>query len=564
MAFRSRAERDGTYRILADNGPTGDHVSEPFTVSGCAPGESCPQWEPDPNARAQITQAKIDAKDAYMAGCALSWIIKTAPGTIATYGVLSETGFAFPGGLAGTVGISLGAGITAAVVLPSVVPADFAVNAVADYFCAGRKAAIRDLDDPPDPNYQTVYQPVLRPVASAAIPLDPTVRALLAQLNQLQALSNARITSYERWSAAVADHADAQAALQAQAVSDYSEQLSLQTLAVADAIRTASTEFSTEGNNDSIILPDAATRTSLLAFHQRVIASGFSAPEVAILAGAGLTAAQIEEFRAEIAQDYSQSPVGVSRTDSLLLAADKFESASDGYDVASRWFAIKATAIPNLAPTASFTATPTSGEAPLAVAFGASSSADTDGSIVSYAWDFGDGATDTGMTATHTYTAAANRTATLTVTDDQGATATATRAITVAAPGSHTPPIAVVAATTPTVGVAPLAVSFTGVGSSDAQGPIASYAWDFGDGGTAAGPTPQHTFTGYGTYVVTLTVSDGDGEIASSTVIVTVGTLPVASFTRTPGGGRAASGCVLRCVVQLVVRGAAELCLAVR
>lgn len=69
------------------------------------------------------------------------------------------------------------------------------------------------------------------------------------------------------------------------------------------------------------------------------------------------------------------------------------------------------------APVASFTATPTSGTAPLAVSFDASLSSDSDGSISSYAWNFGDGATASGVGATHSYTSAGTFTSTLTVTD---------------------------------------------------------------------------------------------------------------------------------------------------
>jgi len=48
---------------------------------------------------------------------------------------------------------------------------------------------------------------------------------------------------------------------------------------------------------------------------------------------------------------------------------------------------------PNALPTASFTATPETGEAPLTVSFDAGASDDTDGTIVSYEWDYGDGTT---------------------------------------------------------------------------------------------------------------------------------------------------------------------------
>ena len=85
----------------------------------------------------------------------------------------------------------------------------------------------------------------------------------------------------------------------------------------------------------------------------------------------------------------------------------------------------------NQAPNAAFTATPTSGNAPLAVAFDASSSTDADGTITGYAWTFGDGATGSGQSTSHTYTASGTYTATLTVTDDDGATDAAPRTITV-------------------------------------------------------------------------------------------------------------------------------------
>ena len=54
-------------------------------------------------------------------------------------------------------------------------------------------------------------------------------------------------------------------------------------------------------------------------------------------------------------------------------------------------------------------------------------------------------------------------------------------------------------------------VAFDASGSSDSDGTIVSYDWDFGDGGTGTGVNPSHTFAAAGSYLVELTVVDDDG-----------------------------------------------------
>ena len=121
----------------------------------------------------------------------------------------------------------------------------------------------------------------------------------------------------------------------------------------------------------------------------------------------------------------------------------------------------------NPPPVAAISATPTSGTVPLDVAFDGSGSTDN-GSIASYAWNFGDGDTATTATVNHTYVTAGTFTATLIVTDNQGATDSALVSITVD-PVVNNPPVADVAAT-PISGKEPLLVDFDGTGSTDATG----------------------------------------------------------------------------------------------
>ena len=83
----------------------------------------------------------------------------------------------------------------------------------------------------------------------------------------------------------------------------------------------------------------------------------------------------------------------------------------------------------NKAPLAAIFAVPSPDGNPLIFSFDGSQSSDPDGSIVSYAWSFGDGTTGTGVTAQHTYASAGTYTVSLKVTDDDGATATATKAV---------------------------------------------------------------------------------------------------------------------------------------
>ncbi|WP_067052512.1 PKD domain-containing protein [Methanofollis ethanolicus] len=120
-----------------------------------------------------------------------------------------------------------------------------------------------------------------------------------------------------------------------------------------------------------------------------------------------------------------------------------------------------------IAPTASFTADPISGTAPLTVTFNDTSA----GKPTGWSWNFGDGIIATGQNQTHTYEDAGTYTVSLTVENGAGTNASS-QAITVLPP----PPTAAFTAD-PTTGTAPLAVSFTDTSAGDPSG----RAWFFGD-----------------------------------------------------------------------------------
>jgi PKD repeat protein len=173
----------------------------------------------------------------------------------------------------------------------------------------------------------------------------------------------------------------------------------------------------------------------------------------------------------------------------------------------------------NLPPTADANG-PYTGQAGSPVAFDGSGSSDPEDNIVSYDWDFGDGNTGTGETPSHTYAAADLYTVSLTVTDEGGASDTATTTATINPVPDNLPPIA--NTNGPYTGEVGSPVTFDGSGSSDPDGTIVSYDWDFGDGNASTKVAPNHTYAVAGTYTVSLTVTDNGGLTDTATTTATI------------------------------------------
>lgn len=83
------------------------------------------------------------------------------------------------------------------------------------------------------------------------------------------------------------------------------------------------------------------------------------------------------------------------------------------------------------------------------------------------------------------------------------------------------PPVAVVQAI-PSQGPAPLTVSFDASRSTDPDGEVRRYSWEFGDGGSGSGLTTNHTYTRSGTFTATLTVRDRCGATDRDRVTIEV------------------------------------------
>jgi len=189
-------------------------------------------------------------------------------------------------------------------------------------------------------------------------------------------------------------------------------------------------------------------------------------------------------------------------------------------------------------PTASFIYSPPNPLEGEVISFDASASTPNGGTITDYAWDFEtDGFIDAhGMIVDHAFPAHGTYNVTLTVTDSEALSDSDWKLIRVYAEPVASFTYSSVRGPEPTPPNAGDDVSFDASASSDADGTITGYAWDFESDGIvdAYGETVSHPFLTTGIYNVTLTVADNDNLTDTTWKLVTVISYPKANFTYIP------------------------------
>ena len=166
-----------------------------------------------------------------------------------------------------------------------------------------------------------------------------------------------------------------------------------------------------------------------------------------------------------------------------------------------RW--IKKSGVGNARPTADFSYSPWWSPTPDDVINFTGQWIDPDGEVVSWLWDFGDGSTSSARNPTHQYPTGVY-TVTLTVTDDGGASSSTSETIVVTYP-----PTAAFEYSPASPSVDNL-IQFTDL-STDQDGNIVKWIWNFGDGDNSTEQNPTHRYSVFGEYLVSLTVTDDLG-----------------------------------------------------
>ncbi|MFO8132800.1 MAG: PKD domain-containing protein [Thermoplasmatota archaeon] len=154
----------------------------------------------------------------------------------------------------------------------------------------------------------------------------------------------------------------------------------------------------------------------------------------------------------------------------------------------------------------------------------------SEGDIDQWQWTFGDGGTSSARNPGHTFPDSGTYTVTLTVSGPGGSNSAST-----AVQLQNMPPKAAFSVT-PEYPLPGQDITFDGAASSDGDGSISDWHWDFGDGSSGTGEQVEHSYTSPGNYTVALTVTDNEGKSGSTEHVVMVNGAPVAAFDAPAAG----------------------------
>ena len=199
-------------------------------------------------------------------------------------------------------------------------------------------------------------------------------------------------------------------------------------------------------------------------------------------------------------------------------------TASDSAVPANSGLTTRAIQLQDRPPIAVVTGSATTALTSVPLSFNSTGTYDPDGTIVAYSWNYGDGSTASGSTASHSFTTSGTYTVTLTVTDNSGSTASASLAVVI----QDRPPIVRLSSSTSST-ITGSTISFDGGTSTDPDGSITTYRWDFGDGTSGTGVTIGHAYASPGNYTVRLTITDNGGLTGSTSSSVLVKAAPLAN-----------------------------------
>jgi PKD repeat protein/starvation-inducible outer membrane lipoprotein len=533
--------RVGSWRLLSENSlgePTG--LSETFIVTACP---DCPRnigqaavarWKAI--AERNQTGAHLYCNVQELAGAA-----KKAQGDTDAPNKLSWS-WKQSGVTVVSVGISTG-GVSVSVTDPFTFSQSKAKMILSELSCAVSTMYRDIVNDPPDPEYDTVVTPVVGTVEDL---VDPETTALAESFARQRALGAASLTSFERYLGATDDGNDTARAMQAAAAADFTFELIDEIRTNAAALRDWATFTETHPELAGPLAADQAEIESIADVYDRITASGFTPEEVTQMTTAGLTGDEI----AALATKFDFDLRDIDATDTLAtishrLADELLDSipeldafAREAGAVAARIASAETRTPPSVEAFESWRVSP--GVTRLYTSSAVAHPADP--LIVTI--DFGDGTDPVVVTGVavdgvmpievpHAYAEPGTYTTTISVTDNVGDVATASSTVTVA-------PITADAGSDQ-VTTEGTTVTISGPGTT--AGDLAtSVTVDPGDGSPPyTGPAPHHhLYRNQGTFTVTVTVVDDAAVPVVDTATVSV--LNVAPTGQIVVGGQRVAG----------------------